>query len=81
MSYVETRTQEDITEIHAAGDLGCKACEQPIEPGTACTSEGDIYCWTCGVELEYLGATVLVLPTRAQMAERARLDAAGIGAN
>jgi hypothetical protein len=80
-TYTENRTQEDITEIHAATGLGCKACGEPIEPGTACTASGDVYCWACGLKLEGLGAAVQVLPTRAQAAEFARWAAAGVGAN
>jgi predicted amidophosphoribosyltransferase len=82
MSYTETRTQEDIAEIHAEHNLGCKACEQPIRFGEAVTCEGDIYCWTCGLKLDEMpGNDVQVLPTREQVAELARWDAAGIGAN
>lgn len=73
IAYTETRTQEDIIEMDTADGLGCKACGAALVLGEVVASEGDIYCWTCGVELESVGATVVVLPTRAQ--------AAGIGAN
>jgi predicted amidophosphoribosyltransferase len=84
MSYIETRTQEDIAELHAQHGLGCKACEQPIPFGEACAAEGDIYCWTCGLAIDRMDGCwwlVQVLPTRAQVAELARWAEQGIGAN
>lgn len=83
MSYIETRTQEDIAELHAQHGLGCKACEQAIPFGEATACQGDIYCFACGLELDRMDGTgdVQVLPTRAQVAELARWAAAGIGAN
>lgn len=73
-------TQEDVIE----NGWTCKACDAPHVFGEVCEAEGDLYCWGCGSQIDQMDGGMWparLLSTRAQVAELARWDAAGIGAN
>lgn len=72
-------TQEGIEECHAKHDLGCKACDARTTEIGWFYNVGDVYCFACALEMETeLGCTPEVIPTRAQVAQRRELEAAGI---
>jgi hypothetical protein len=67
-TFTETRTQEDLAEIQAAYELGCKCCETRVEFGDWYTCVGDPYCGQCAKELRNGGSQTVHLPTRAEQA-------------
>lgn len=76
-------THEDIQEMAEREGRGCKACDATHSSCSWWRGSGDIYCYTCALELEReLGdVTFTRVETREQRDTLAAWAAAGIGAN